>query len=317
MPELRPYRPGDEQGIRELFAVCHGRPLPDDLWRWRYHGQGGIPAVVDVAVDGGRVVAHLGCLPTTLSRGREDLQAGLWVDLMVHPDYRNLTLFLDMAEANRRHCAVAGMKIVWAFPNDRSYPVLKRMLGWQSIEELDALEAPLAELRPLPVPPRIEAVSAFDLEYDALWRKLRPAEALGGERSSAWLTWRYRRRPGGRYEAWRARNKEGRLSGFIAVKTFDGPDGKIGDILDLWSELESYHALWSAALAHFQAAGVKTVSAWATKESPLFERFTDWGLAPRGSRTHFAGRWTSDDEKAPFPARSRDWSVSKGDSDVF
>lgn len=317
MAELRPSRPGDEQGIRELFAVCHGRPLAEDVWRWRYRGQEGKPAIVDVAVDAGRVVAHLGSLPVSLSRGREKVPAGLWVDLMVHPDYRNLTLFLDMAEANRRHCAEAGAELVFAFPNDRSYPVLKRMLGWQPVEEIDALEAPLAGLKEPPAAPRIEPVSAFDLEYDALWRKLRPEGALAGERSSAWLTWRYRRRPGARYEAWRARNKEGRLAGFLAAKVFDGPDGRIGDVLDFWSEDESSPGLWSAALGSFRAAGVKTVSAWALKESPLFARYTEWGLAPRGPRTHFAGRWTSDDEKAPFPARGRDWRVSKGDSDVF
>lgn len=39
-------------------------------------------------------------------------------------------------------------------------------------------------------------------------------------------------------------------------------------------------------------------------------------LAPGSDRTHFAGRWTA--EAGPdFPSRHADWSLFKGDSDVF
>lgn len=317
MPELRPYRPGDEQGICDLFSTCHGRPLPLDVWRWRYAPQNGTAPVIEVAVEAGRVVAHLGTLPVTLQRGEEALSAGLWVDLMVHPDSRNLSLFLDMAEANHRHCAEAGLRLVFAFPNDRSYPVLKRMLNWNTIEDIDALEAPLSELKPIPAETNIRKVSDFTSEYDDLWRRLRPDGAFVGTKTSAWLSWRYRQRPAGRYEAWCARNENERLSGWLVAKFFDAPQGRIGDILDFCAEPDSFDALWSTALTHFKTSGVQTISSWALRGSPLFQRFVGWGLAPRGPRTHFAGRWTSPNELAPFPARGEDWRVSKGDSDIF
>jgi len=311
MPELRPYRPGDEQGICELFAATHGRPLPLELWRWRY----GTKSIINVAADAGRIVGHVGALPVRLTRGAESVAAGLWVDLMVHPDYRNLGLFLDMAEANHRLCAENGVRLVFAFPNDRSYPILKRMLGWNAIEEIDALEAPLSALAA--AGSGAAPLSAFGAEHAALWRRLAPADAFAPERTPDFLKWRYRERPGRTYFAWEARDAKGALRGWLAANVFDGPQGKIGDVLDLCAEPDAADAVWSAASAHFRSNGVRTVSAWALKGGPDFARYVAWGLTPNGPRTHFAGRWTSPEEKAPFPSQGPDWFVSKGDSDVF
>lgn len=319
MTELRPYRPGDEAGIRDLFAACHGRPLAEDLRAWRYSPPGGRPAVIEVGVDAGRVVAHLAAIPVVLRRGGRSLPAALWADLMVAPDHRNLDLFLDMAESNRRRCAAAGLSLLFAFPNDKSYPVLKRMLGWTAVEEIDALEAPLAALS-VPAAPaavRVQPAAAFGPEHDALWERLRPAGAWAAERGAERLDWRYARRPQGRYAAWDARAADGRLLGWAATKVFAGPDGTVGDVLDLWAEPGADAALWAAALARFRAEGAATVSAWALRGTAPFARYEAWGLAPRGPRTHFAARWTADDAPEPLPGRGTDWIVAKGDSDVF
>jgi hypothetical protein len=124
-------------------------------------------------------------------------------------------------------------------------------------------------------------------------------------------------RPGRTYSALEARDAGGRLTGWLTAHVFDGPEERVGDILDLCAEPEAAEALWGAALAHFRKGAATTVSAWALKETPLFARFTSWGLAPRGPRTHFAGRWDASSEQAPFPVHGRDWRISKGDSDVF
>ena len=319
MPEIRVYRPGDEAGIRRLFEICHLRPLDLDVWNWRYaYRPEGVPITM-VAVDGGELVGHVSALPIRLERGSSVVKAGLWVDLMIEPNHRNLTLFLDLADANRRRCAETGVELLFAFPNGKSFPVLKRMLGWQDAGDILALEGKLSTLR-LPEAGRskVETISGFGDEFDELWDRLRPLKRLCGARGSDRLQWRYRSRPRANYPAWAARDAAGRLEGFLVAKIFDGPQGRIGDILEFWAEAKgpSADALLIAAFGHFKSENVAVVSAWALDKTPQRAKLEACGLAPGTDRTHFAGRWTA--ERGPdFPARHADWSVFKGDSDVF
>jgi hypothetical protein len=318
MITLRPAQPQDAAGIRELFQVCHKREFPSALWDWQYSQNPNGPALSDVAACDGRVVGHLASLPVRLERGTQTLDAAMWMDLMVHPQYRNLNTFLDLAQAHREHCAQAGKKILFAFPNDRSYPLLKRMLDWRPIEEIDAWEAPLARL-PVPHEPtrQAEPCARFTAEFDALWEEVRSTQAWSVRRDSRRLAWRYQSKPTATYQLWAGRDDSGKLRGWLAAKTFAGPAGIIGDILDLWTaDSQTESALWSQTLHWFKERGVGTVSAWALKDSRLAASFAARGFAPVGPRTHFAGRWSTDSTD-PFPALGRDWDVAKGDSDVF
>ncbi len=139
MPEIRAYRAGDEAGIRRLFEVCHTRPLELDVWNWRYaYRTEGVPVTM-VAVDaetGSWAPCRRPPRRYPLDRGSRAIKAGLWVDLMIEPKHRNLTLFLDLADANRRRCAETGVELLFAFPNGKSFPVLKRMLGWQDAGDI-------------------------------------------------------------------------------------------------------------------------------------------------------------------------------------
>jgi hypothetical protein len=187
------------------------------------------------------------------------------------------------------------------------------MLGWQDAGDIVALEGGLPSLRrPEPSGSRIETLDSFGAEFDELWARIRPKDRLGGERGSERLNWRYRGRPGASYPVWAARAPGGRLEGFLAAKTFDGPQGRIGDILDFWGDA----SLLSAAFDYFKTQNVSVVSAWALEGTPQRAALEACGLIPGTDRTHFAGRWSKESGPA-FPARHVDWSLFKGDSDVF
>ncbi len=311
--EIREFRPEDAAGLRELFRICHGRQMPEELRRWRYeqHPQG--RPYASVAVDSGRLAGHVAAIPARLEKGDRALRAGLWIDLMVHPDFRNLTLFLDMAESNRRSCMAAGVELLFAFPNDRSYPVMRRMLDWEPIEEIDAMQAPLSSLQGPSTTPA-EKIDSVGDEFDALWSELKPKDRWTQARGSAWIRWRYLDKPGAPYALWAAR-ENGRLAGWLAAKIFEGPNGRVGDVLDLWATDSAAGSLWSSALEYFKRAGADTVSAWALRGDPWHACFASWGLQASGPRTHFAGRWAGE-RRSDFPEAAQ-WSVSKGDSDVF
>ena len=307
-PRIRAYRAGDERKIAELFRACHGRELPLELWRWRYQRNPAGPPVIDVAESGGRIVAHVATIPVRLSKGSAALRAGLWADLMVHPEARGLDLFMRLSESHTRRAKATGIRQLYAFPNDNSYPILKRMLGWKTVQEIDALEAPLERLRlprpPLPAGWFFEEINEYTLGFNDFWSSVRPA-AISIVRDTAWLRWRYLRKPKYNYGRWALWNEQGRLAGWIAAKVF----GRIGDVMDLWAEPSGPAAghLMVQAAEWFRSQKVRRVSAWASRSSRTLARYRAWGFAPIGPRTHFAA----------IPFNGERWDISKGDSDVF
>jgi len=288
--------------------------------------------VIDVAESSGRIVAHVATIPVRLSSGGP-VQAraavgGLWADLMVHPEARGLDLFMRLSESHARRAKATGIRQLYAFPNDNSYPILKRMLGWKTVQEIEALEAPLERLRlprsPLPAGWFFEEINEYTLGFDDFWSCVRPA-AISIVRDTAWLRWRYLRKPKYNYGRWALWNEQGRLAGWIAAKVF----GRIGDVMDLWAEPgPASAALMAHAAEWFRSLKVRRVSAWAIPSSfrrkpesrtrrvlgpglrrgdGMYEHYLAWGLKPVGPRTHFAA----------IPFGGERWEVTKGDSDVF
>ncbi len=62
-PEVRLYRPGDEPAINDAFNRVFARSRSIDEWAWKYRSAG-MPCAIVVAWDGGRLVAHIGGIPT-------------------------------------------------------------------------------------------------------------------------------------------------------------------------------------------------------------------------------------------------------------
>ncbi|TBR17715.1 GNAT family N-acetyltransferase [bacterium] len=310
---LRAATPADGPGVEALFSATHARELPHPVWQWRYHGRPGSPSVCTVADDGGRVVAHVGTLVSPADARGRGLRLGLWTDLMTHPERRDLGLFLDLAEANLAACRTAGLDLLYAFPNDRSYPLLKRLLGFLDLGDLRAYEAPLSGLRRADAAPAREGLPPA-AELDSFWRRARPEHGLALRRDAAWVQWRFALRPGADYRTFHVMDA-GRLSGWAAAKFF--PAGRVGDVLELWHDgPAAADALLAAAAAWFKERGAETVSAWAGPRDPKAELWESWGLAPRGPATHFVAKALTPAGEA-FAADASFWRIGKGDSDVF
>ncbi|HEX2164968.1 MAG TPA: GNAT family N-acetyltransferase, partial [Thermoanaerobaculia bacterium] len=84
-PEIRDYRPGDEEAIDRAFrrAFGAGRSLAE--WAWKFPaGDGGREHVV-VAVAGGEVVAHFAAQPVAVQVDGRILRAGHSVDAFAPP----------------------------------------------------------------------------------------------------------------------------------------------------------------------------------------------------------------------------------------
>jgi hypothetical protein len=196
---IRPFREGDQEGMRTLFRACFGKEMSAEEWTWKYRNSFlGSSAVV--AEDNGRIIAHYGGLKMRFSWHGGTVDAYQGCDAMTHPEYQSRGIIVKTAlgfyEAN------PGREFMFGFPSERHAIVASRWLGWEQhifVNEMTKEVNRFSLLRSLL---RVEAgwdrIAAG--EIDALWEKTRDAEDLSLEKKSGYIFWRYRDCPGREYK---------------------------------------------------------------------------------------------------------------------
>lgn len=96
---IRPYEPGDEEGIVKLLELSFGGWPSIDLrctlvehWRWKYK-QGPIENdYITVCTKDGEIIGCEHIIPRRIKLGDEVVIGNIGTDLAVHPDFRGLGL---------------------------------------------------------------------------------------------------------------------------------------------------------------------------------------------------------------------------------
>lgn len=208
--------------MAESLSSLRAAALPDRQ-RWSYEENPAGPAETVVARYGTpEVVVGCGSIyPRRLRAGGKDLRAAIPADFAVHRGHR----IGGAAVAIQRRLLQDGagrFPFFIAFPNRAALPVLRRV-GYQPIATALAwvkplraaykVEArlgtgPLAHVVSMPAdfalagadawrqrrwrPGASEIVGRADERFDRLWCRARDGYAVTGERTAAYLTWRYR-----------------------------------------------------------------------------------------------------------------------------
>lgn len=329
-PRIRPYRPGDETGVLDLYRVVFQLDMTLDEWRWYYGGgptgRGPVAVIVVAESAEGRIIGHYAVQPRPFCLDGRRVTAGLVMGSMVAPEHRNITTFIDMARAAYALCREQHIAFLYAFPNDNVWLVRQRMLDWQALPHLRALCAPPADIR---VPEA--AVSGADLsEVERLapgapfpaadWLDACPSEGIRAVHSPDWLTWRLLERPGVEYPVYIHRSG-GHVRGYIALKRYQAADGRIDGHIVAWrvhsGEEDTTGALLLArATRHFEEVGASRVTLWLLPRSPLHSLAIRAGMSPEQPRKNF-GYLSLDDALSPALAPPDRWDVTMSDSDVF
>jgi hypothetical protein len=215
-------------------------------------GDGSEPAVVGSCGVGTRHV---------FVDGRK-LTAALFADFTVDKAHRTLMPALMLQRALCEF-ATASHDLAYAFPNDaavgifnriglktvgrarryvkilRSRAVLEQAIGNRAVATAAAVVADAAlsgrdRLRSLGGSYRFEWLADPDERFDRLWNDVRPNWKIIGERSAAFLKWRFTRRVGlpGRIAALVDRS-DGHIGAYAAVVEKDPGDALIADFLAL------------------------------------------------------------------------------------
>jgi len=223
---VRPYEPGDEEGILALFNAVFGEgnpawvPRTMDTWRHIFlanpHG-----VEITVAVDAdGEVVANYSGIPAVLWVKDELRPCVQGVDTAVHADWRGLfgekSVYRQVTAAfTDRWCRTGSdfyNEILYGVPNRQAFAAGSRVIGYKAVhrplvrtvkefgpEWIDELEA------------RTEDVVASESDWSdlaevaALFAAHRHEIPMALDRGEAYLGWRYRDWPGRPYRALVAR----------------------------------------------------------------------------------------------------------------
>ena len=194
---VRPYREGDEKGIRDLFKTVFDRDMPPRLWKWKYvdHGLGTMAYVVE---DKRRIVAHYGAVPRRCVFFGKMVVSAVISDVMVHPAYRGVfkkegvfsrlarRFILDLLPAEGPRKIHFG----YGFPMRRHRLIAVRLGLYEEVEKPAELT-----FHPARKPLFYSITELFEPDVavvDRLWADMR--ESLAGKivnvRDSRYLKWR-------------------------------------------------------------------------------------------------------------------------------
>ncbi|HVS01801.1 MAG TPA: GNAT family N-acetyltransferase, partial [Thermoanaerobaculia bacterium] len=230
MIEVRAARPEDTAEILALFRTCFGHERSAAEWHWKYalapHG-----AASWVAVADGALIAHYGGVRQECHAGGRPFVGYQGVDIMTHPDWRARVfarrgVLVRLAEA---FFAAHPMDAYFGFPSQRHARLNRLLLGYEDHRPVGQLRQSVAQRDGVTGDGGAEPAEWDSLDaaaLDRLWRTCRRRLALSLEKGSRYLFWRYRDRPGHRYEVLSAGGWLGRLDG-IAVLALAGEEVRL------------------------------------------------------------------------------------------
>ncbi len=262
---LRPYVPGDEEKICALFEQTFGRPLDIRRWFWLYRDNrlGLMPITVAEEAASGRLVAQYAVKPVGMRIGGRDCVGTFSLDTMVHPEFQNRGLFVNLADRTYRDLADMRIPITYGFPNKNSSHGFFTRLDWCPIGRTVPLYGKVLSMKGMlkrwitrnrhraavpaakaykgsyttPAGVAIQPIAHFDTRFDTLWGTVSDRFPVAVRRDSEYLNWRYVENPSEEYQRL-AIEKDNRLSGYMVLKAQEKFGLRIGFIIDILTETE-------------------------------------------------------------------------------
>lgn len=297
--------------------------------------------------DSGSIVGSTALLLRKLCTGGTTLRAGIAADLMVHHRHRSLGPSVILQKGMLACLPEAGIGVVYGFPNAKSIPMTRR-IGYRQVAQRMSLVLPLRSepflrqripqgtarkaaampidvalwLRPrlyTPVPAfgrEHFVATSFDHAFDDIWSRIKSGYALIGEKTAAFLNWRYRDSPREEYAVFglRARNRQA-LDGYVV---YSQSDGRMHMADFAWDparisleELLIRFARWSGS------NGAQAVSIALTASPGIMRRFTRAGFHLREAIDPFSV-YTPAGEPIGIETGTghADWYMVPGDNDA-
>lgn len=306
---IRDLAEGDESALERFHQECFGRPLDRALFSWLHRNAPAGPTLdLVAAVPRAGIVGTYSLLPVRLRLGQRMMPASLAVGAAVHPAYRRRGIFTRLGREILSRAAAAGHAFTLGKPNAHALPGHRRA-GFGQLAEL-------AVLRRVPPPPRPHAcreVPAFDERLTEAFRRLSQGLSLAIVRDAAWVNWRLSR-PGGVYRRLVLADGE-RWRGWLVLKIYAGPKGRIAHVLDLWAEdAPALDELLAGAAELSQAC--RHIDLWVCERDPRRAALIRQGFEPAARVRDWLIGFSHRGEHGLAPLAAGGWVFSYLDNDI-
>ncbi len=343
---IRPYQPGDEADLVDLFRRVFGRSITTAHWQWKLKQ---LPSPVEnvwLAVHAAKPIFQYAGIPLRYRVLTGERIGMVSVDTMTAPEFQRRGLLTQVGHQAYDSWQAAGVPFVIGLPNQR-WGSRANALGWIDLFPLQWLVRPLRPeallARRLKMHPlthltliasawnrawtrrlqhdtsiKIRSVTQAGPEFDQLWCLLEDDVPISLVRDSAWVNWRYLNAPAFDYHVALA-ERSGHPTGYVVYRwdaDLDRRVGVIAEVLAPRSEARTRDELIRAALIALQTAGAELVVALAVPGTALWQTFRRAGFWPRAQ---FGVQLVPLDPQLPIE-QLRDphqWNLSGGDFDVI
>ncbi len=216
--------------VKPLFECAFDTEFDAALWHWKY-GDGRGQAVG--IVQDGQLIAHYGGMPRDVRYFGQNSRALQICDVMVLPQKRGFYsrsghFFRTAATLLDLHVGYSARHLLgFGFPNLKAMRVACRLGLYEKTDELIEIRYPQAV--ELAAEARLNCQEAagdiFNSSgYDLLWQAMARAldQAILGDRSAAYMCYRYLAHPSIRYRVLQLRDDAGRLVAVAVLRDHEG-----------------------------------------------------------------------------------------------
>ena len=298
-----------------------------------------------IGVQGDRVVAHLGRMPTLFSVDGKPEVASYFHDLYVHPELRaqqaqgfflSMKLYRNAEKASQSFCAMIWTnEINISLQKARKYTQMwtdHRVMLLGLSEKVEHLAPPFLA-RPatramramisaanwtnglrLQSRAKVEAIESFDARFDILSEQTAPDLGVAPRKDHKYLNWKYTHRPRLNSSTYQLLDEGGQLAGFCVLIN---PDivgtSSIAELVVRNNHPVGIHALLGKAISHLRKAGAERIEAVAS--DLIYSDALHQRLFRRDLRVPL---FLAHSDRSPYAKRLHSpshWHVSLGDSE--
>lgn len=308
--QIKPYRPGDETLILQLFELSFGKKMSLEYWNWRFL-QNPFTSIhyIDLMWDGDILVGHYAVSPVEMIVEGKKVLTALSMTTMTHPEYSGKGIFTKLAESLYQRIAQDGFEFVWGFPNNNSHYGFIKNLNWSNISLQGMMHLKIDDFKLISSPVHFDSAENFDSE---IFKNFIPKKSVSINKSSQYLNWRYISNPSNKYKV--LINEE--FSIWVVYKLIQiSPESCEIDIMEIeFNENPSYLAGIIQFITENEICPISQFNIWDSIFSSNQLSLEKSGFRVGAPVTYLGARCFNNLESI---IDFKNWDISFGNSDVF